>query len=79
MTIVQSLTVPPGARSVDLEAEGAAIRYRDDGVNPTATVGQLLPVPAGGAPPLTYFGNMSKLRFIQTAPTATLDAIFYKT
>jgi hypothetical protein len=77
LTTVQSLTVPPGAKSVDLEAEGATIRFRDDGVNPTATVG--FPLSTGVSPPFTYFGNLSKLRFIQAAPTATLDAMFYKT
>ena len=37
-----ALTVPTGARLALIEAEGVAIRWRDDGTAPTASVGMTL-------------------------------------
>ncbi|VTO14115.1 hypothetical protein [Brevundimonas vancanneytii] len=40
----KALTVPAGAQYAIVQNNGtAAVRYRDDGTNPTATVGQMLP------------------------------------
>jgi hypothetical protein len=79
MSSATGLTVPNGARSVDLTIEVAGVRFRDDGTNPTATVGELLQPGVSSLSPLTYFGNLNKLRFIQAAAGAVLNAAFYKT
>ena len=55
-------------------AESASVRWRDDGVAPTATVG--MPLPIGTV--LMYDGDLRQIRFIQQAPTATLNVSYYK-
>lgn len=52
---------------------GAAIRYRDDGTAPTASIG--IPVAAGNC--FQYSGNIPGLQIIQQAASATIDATFY--
>jgi len=79
ITSSTGLTVPSGSKSVDLIAEVANVRWRDDGVAPTTTVGALLVTDTTQPVPFTYFGNLSKLRFIAAAAGAILNAMFYKT
>lgn len=55
-------------------AEGAAVRWRDDGVAPTAAIG--MPLAIGAT--LVYDGDLNKIRFIQQAATATLNVSYYK-
>lgn len=69
-----ALTVPTGARIALIQAESQPIRWRDDGTNPTATVGMTLPV--GSA--LEYDGSLSAIRFTQTAATGILNVSYYK-
>lgn len=66
--------IPTGAAYVVFEVEGAAVRWRDDGVDPTATVGvrQLQ-----DAPPYLYDGDLAALKFIQITATAKLNVAFY--
>lgn len=77
----QGLTVPTGAKYADFFPEGApgtnnkCLRYRDDGTNPTASVGsgldpdQLL---------LGYSGSLSAIKFINaTGATCTLTINYY--
>lgn len=54
--------------------ETQAVRWRDDGVNPTATVG--MPLAVGAT--LVYDGDLTKIRFFQQAATATLNVSYYK-
>jgi hypothetical protein len=54
-------------------AEGAAVRWRDDGVDPTATVGMPLAVGV----PLQYDGDLNKIRFIQQAATGIINISYY--
>lgn len=68
-----SLTVPTGATRALLLAEGQAIRWRDDGTNPTAAVG--MPIAAGESIP--YVGNLSKLRVIEQTASAKLNISYY--
>lgn len=68
-----ALTVPSGATYALLQAEGQAVRWRDDGTAPTATIGMTLQ--AGGE--LRYDGALQNIRFIQTAATATLNVSYY--
>jgi len=53
--------------------EGASIRWRDDGVNPTAAIG--MPVSVGSI--LEYDGDLTKVRFIQQSAGAVLNVVYY--
>lgn len=70
---VVGLAVPTGAKCCVVHAEGQAVRWRDDGTAPTASVGMLLPV--GGE--LRYDGNLLAIRFIETAGSAKLNCAYY--
>ncbi|MEM9605900.1 MAG: hypothetical protein AAGA99_00670 [Actinomycetota bacterium] len=61
-------------RRVLLQATGANVRWRDDGTDPTASVGMV--VVAGGAPQL-YEGPVENLRFIQESGGAVLNVTVY--
>jgi len=54
-------------------AEGQAVRWRDDGTAPTASVG--MPVPIGV--PLQYDGDLTKIRFIEQTASAKLNISYY--
>jgi hypothetical protein len=73
LTAATHLTPPAGATYAVITVEGAAVRYRDDGVAPTATVG--MPIAMGGT--TTYSGPLAAIEFIQQAATATLDVSYY--
>lgn len=68
------LTVPTGAREAVIIAEAQAVRYRDDGVAPTATVGQPLAV----STVLDYTGTLSAIQFIEQTSGAKLNILYYK-
>ena len=53
--------------------EGQAIRWRDDGTNPSATVGQ--PLAVGQV--LSYDGNMNTFRAISQVAGAILNVTYY--
>jgi hypothetical protein len=53
--------------------EGQAVRWRDDGVAPTASVG--MPLPAGVT--LQYDGDITKIRFIEQTAGAKLNVTYY--
>lgn len=50
-----------------------AVRYRDDGTAPTATVGMPLPVNTV----FHYDGNLSAIRFIEQTAGAVLNISYY--
>lgn len=66
LTTAQALTVPPGARAAIIHADAQVIRWRADGVAPTATVGMRLTL--GNT--LYYDGEFSKLLMIEEAAGA---------
>ena len=68
-----ALTVPSGATIAVVQAEGADVRWRDDGTAPTATVGMLLPAGAE----LRYTGALAALRLIQASAGATVNVSYY--
>lgn len=74
------LTVPAGATIAEICNEGGAVRYRDDGTAPTASVG--VPVAAGSVTApfcFAYSGPLAALQFIQQAAGAgPLDIDYYK-
>lgn len=70
---VQALTPPANACLALIHVEGAAVRWRDDGVNPSATVG--MRTLSNGE--LRYDGNLSTIRFIQEGSGAKLNVSYY--
>lgn len=66
--------VPATATVAQLCVEAQAVRYRDDGTAPTATIG--MPAAAGTCFPIS--GNLSAIRFIQSTAGAILNVSFYR-
>jgi hypothetical protein len=56
-----------------ITSEAAAVRWRDDGIAPTASVG--MPLAAGVT--LQYDGDISRVRFIQQTAGAKLNISYY--
>jgi hypothetical protein len=77
LTPAQGLpSIPKGATIALLQAEGSNARWTDDGSTPTATVGMLLLNAAAGEQ--MYYGDLSKIKVIQTAGTTILNVTYYK-
>jgi len=53
--------------------EVAGVRWRDDGTDPTATVG----MPLASGVTLQYDGDLTKIRFIQSTAGAILNVSYY--
>jgi gentisate 1,2-dioxygenase len=68
------LTPPAGTRVALIQAEGANIRYRDDGVAPTAAVGNRL-LNAGTAQ--EHSGTLSAVQLIAEGAGAFLNISYY--
>ena len=68
-----ALTVPAGATIAEIAVEAQAVRYRDDGTDPTATIG--MPVASGVR--FTYVGNLSAIKFIAQTAGAILNVSYY--
>lgn len=70
------LTVPAGTSLVLIQAESQNVRWRDDAVDPTTTVGSLLM--AGST--LEYDGSSAaSLKFIEVTASAKLNVSYYGT
>ena len=67
------LSVPPGATSAVIVAETQAVRWRDDGTDPSATVGMPLAVDTA----LEYGGDLSAIRFFEQAAGAKLNVSYF--
>lgn len=72
-TSTTTCTIPARTAWVRIDIETVSVRSRDDGTAPTASIGNLT---AAGAT-MYYNGDLSKLQFIATANTATIDVAFY--
>lgn len=57
-----------------LQCESQSVRWRDDGTSPTASVGMILNV---GDQPYPYDGDLTKIKFIETAASAKLNVSYY--
>lgn len=68
------LTVPVGATVAVIVAEAQAVRFRDDGTNPTATVG----IPLAVAQEFFYTGPLANIKFIEQTASAKLNVSYYK-
>lgn len=69
-----SLTVPSGATRAVFVAFTQAVRWRDDGTDPTATVGMPLAV----GTPFEYGGPLAGIKFFEQAGSAELNVSYYK-
>lgn len=73
LSSAQALTVPSGATMALIAPETKDVRWRDDGVNPTASVG--MPLVVGTT--LNYDGDLNRIRFIETEASATINISYY--
>lgn len=69
-----ALTVPNGATKAVIKCETQAVRWRDDGTNPTSTVG--MPMATTDAP-FEYTGSLSAIKFIEQSASAKLNVAYY--
>ena len=78
LTTSTTLTIPPACGSnptlAVITAEAQAVRYRDDGTDPTAAIG--MPMAVGVT--LQYEGSISKIEFIEQTVGAKLNILYYK-
>ena len=56
-----------------ITAETQAVRWRDDDVNPTASVG--MPLASGAT--LQYDGDLTKIKFIEQTASAKINVTYY--
>ena len=68
---VAGIVGSPVAAFIRCETQG--VRWRDDGVAPTASVG--FPLSPGDV--LVYDGDLKKIRFIEQAASSTLNVVYY--
>ncbi len=84
-TLTFSNNAPPGnATWAELTAEGGDVRWRDDGIAPTATVGELLKQLGGTGnnsetEPFRYTGPLNKLQVIGVSAGSILNVSLYGT
>ena len=69
-----ALTVPTGARLAVIVAETQAVRWRDDGTDPTSSVG----MPLATGVQFTYPGDLAAIKFIEQTASAKLNVSYYK-
>lgn len=69
-----ALTIPAGTSLILIVPQTQAVRWRDDGVAPSATVGQPLAV---GSELHYTCGSMAALRFIEQTSAAAINVTYY--
>ena len=67
--------IPNDTIMVLIQAEAAGVRWRDDGVAPTATVGMIL---AAGQTFQYTTPDFTRIQFIQMSAGAILNVAYYK-
>jgi len=65
---------PQGGRIALIQAVSRRVRWRDDGEDPTPTVGMLLVA----GQDFWYTGDVKKIRFIEVSAGAELNISFYR-
>jgi hypothetical protein len=73
LSSASALTVPTGATVALIQAESQSIRWRDDGTNPTTSVGMVL---AAGET-VFFTGSLSAFRAIEVSASAKLNISYY--
>lgn len=74
LSTAKKLSPPSGASYALLAVAGQDIRWRDDSVVPTATVG--MPLPAGKE--LWFNGDLHKILFIEQTAGAEVNVMYYR-
>lgn len=69
------LVVPTGANVAIFIAQDQDVRWRDDGTNPTTTVGMLMQKGI----PLEYAGPLTAFKMIEAAASAKVNVAYYRT
>ena len=69
----QTLTVPTGSRYALIQAVSQNVRWRDDGTDPTASVGMQLAL----GEDMLYSGNLNVIAFFEEAASAELNVTYY--
>lgn len=69
------LTPPAAARVAMIQAEGEAVRYRDDGTDPTSTTGMKL----ANGDSIWFNADLSVVKFIEVTGGASLNILYYGT
>lgn len=67
------LTVPAGSKFALIVPETQDVRWRDDGTDPTSSVGMI--IAAKGT--LEYAGDLDAIKFIESAASAKLNVSYY--
>jgi hypothetical protein len=76
LSAAAALTIPAGTDWARITPETQAVRYRDDGTNPTATVG--MPIAAGATVDiLNDAAGLAAMRFIEQSASAKLNVTYY--
>jgi hypothetical protein len=74
LSIAKGLTLPAGVQYAMITPLTQAVRWRDDGTDPTSLIGY--PLSAGAE--LRYdAASLSLVRFIEQAPSAILNVAYY--
>ena len=73
LSAAAGLTPPQGATMALIVPETQGVRWRDDGTNPTASVG--MPIAAGAY--LNYDGDLNRVKFIEQTASAKLNISYY--
>lgn len=74
LSAATGLTVPAGTTAIEIVPQTQAVRWRDDGVNPSATVGN--PIAVGQL--YTYKGDSAaRLKFFEQAASAVINVQFW--
>ena len=74
LSTATALTVPAGTAFALINAQTQAVRWRDDGTDPTASVGYPL---AAGSEIQYNSASLSRLKFIEQVASATLNIVYY--
>ena len=74
ITSATSLAVPVGASLAIIQAEDQDARWRDDGVDPTASVGMLIKV---GEDPKRLVTNLNAVRLINATAGTIVNVQYY--
>lgn len=67
-------TIPTGTKLILIQPETQSVRWRDDGTNPTASIGNLLAANSV----LSYNGDPQAFKVIETTTSAILNVSFYR-
>lgn len=67
-------SIPNGATLAMIQPESQNVRWRDDGVNPTTSVGMILVA----NDILFYSGNLADIKFIEVSATAKINVTYYR-